>query len=106
MEEITLEYKRLAVNKWGISSYRVENAPLGGTVRFSKNAFAGDPPEKLKIVAEGLQAAAPKAAKAPKVPREPKAAKAAGIPGAPGSVESSATTEPPAPIKAPEPVQL
>lgn len=109
MEEITLQYKRIAVNKWGISSYRVEGASLGGTLRFSKNAFAGDPPETLTVTALGLQGGPTKAAKALKEPRPPKAPKAAktageGVPAAPA--ESGATVEPPSPITEPEPVQL
>jgi hypothetical protein len=117
MAKNTLTLKRLAVNKWGYSSYRVEGAAVGGTVRFSKNAFAGDPPETVEIVAEGLQAGPVKAAKAPKepkaakAPKEPKAKKAKGGAAAEGAtvegtVESAATTEPPAPIEQPEPVAL
>lgn len=104
MAENSLTYKRLAVNKWGISSYRVEGAPLGGTVRFSKNAFAGDPPATLSITGEGLQGGPAKEAKASKAPRVKKEAGAEGVPAPPS--ESSATVEPPVPITEPEPVQL
>jgi len=103
-EEVALQYKLDRVNKWGISSYRVENAPRGGTVRFSKNAFAGAPPETLIIQAAGLQAGStsvkePRAPKAPKAPKD--ATPAEGIPEvAAPPVEAPSLEVPPS-----EPVQ-